>query len=206
MSEKIVLKDKHLLAKGGDRVCYIHPHDSSKLIKIPYSTQGEQNQQNKLDFIYFNHLKKNKKDLSKIAKCYDFVETNLGKGLVFDRVMDYDNTPSKSFRYLTAHKLIEIEEQTKLLKDLKNYLESNKILFHDNSMTNIFYKKLSKDKSTLIIVDGLGAKRLGIKFWLYRNIPFYRDYKIKKQWNKLMFLYNKDKVRIENGTMPMRRL
>jgi len=202
----IILNNELILAKGGDRICYIHPNDDTKLIKLPYSAQGDHNQQNKLDFIYNNYLKKNKKDLSKIAQCYNFVDTNIGRGLLFDRVMDYDHKPSKSFRYLIAHKLINIEEQTRLLEDLKFYLESNKILFHDNSMTNIFYKKLSKNKATLVIVDGLGGKRLGFKFWLYMNIPFYRNYKIKKQWKKLMFLYNKDRVRIENGTMPMRRL
>ncbi|PHO09807.1 hypothetical protein CPG37_07280 [Malaciobacter canalis] len=206
MNEKVILSNKYFLAKGGERDCYIYPNNKTKLIKILYSKEALKNHQNRLDYIYFKHLEKKGKDISKIAKCYDFVNTNLGEGLIFDRIMDYDGVPSKSFRYLVAHNLLTREEQKRLLKDLKTYLEKNKILFHDNSMTNIFYKKLDKNKATLVIVDGLGAKRLGLKFWLYRNVPFYRNYKIKKQWKKLMFLYNKDITRIDNGTMPMSRL
>lgn len=204
--ENIFLDDSLLIAKGGERDCYLHPHDNTKVIKTLHK-KDEHNNQNELEYSYMKYITKRKNiNLSQVTDCYGYVNTNLGKGLVFDRVLDFDGTPSKSFRYLVAYNLISREEQENLLEDLNNYLEKNKILFHDNSMTNIFYKKLSENKSTLVIVDGLGAKRLGFKFWLYMNIPLYRNYKIKKQWHKLMFLYNKDITRIDNGTMPMHRL
>ncbi|MFW2454249.1 YrbL family protein, partial [Aliarcobacter butzleri] len=85
-------------------------------------------------------------------------ETNLGKGLIFDRVMNYDDTPSKSFRYLIANKIITFHEQEILLNQLKNYLEKNQILFADNSLTNILCKEIRKNEYELIIIDGLGAK------------------------------------------------
>ena len=49
-----------------------------------------------------------------------------------------------------------------LINELKQYLEANGILFIDTSLTNIFCKKISKDKYKLIIVDGLGARRTGL--------------------------------------------
>lgn len=201
----IELFELSLVGKGGERNVYIYPNDSSKIIKV-LKKNAKHNNQNLLEYKYMKYLESKKLDISHLTKCYGFVNTNLGEGLVFDRVMDYDNTPSKSFRFMVAHKLIEEGLQLKLLEELKNYLEDNKILFVDNSMTNIFYQKTSEDNGRLIIVDGLGAKRDSVKFWLYLKLPIYRDYKIKKQWRKLMKLYNKDIRRIKDGTMPMHRL
>ncbi|MFY9074860.1 YrbL family protein [Malaciobacter mytili] len=201
----IKLDESLLIAKGGERACYLYPTDDKKIIKILY-TEGTHNNQNRLEYIYMNYLKRKKTDLSHITDCYGYIMTTLGKGLVYERVFDYDNKPSKSFRYMIAHKLIDEKEQNRLLNELKQYLDKNKILFIDNSMTNIFYKKTSLNSAKLVIVDGLGAKRIGFKFYLYLYLPFYRNYKIKKQWQKLMWLYNKDITRIKNNTMPMHRL
>lgn len=205
MNSKLILTDEHFIAKGGERACYLHPEDNTKIIKIIY-IDGIHNNQNELEYSYMNYLINKKIELTHITNCYGYVETTLGKGLVFDRVQDYNGVFSKSFRYMIAHKLIDKKEQLLLLNELKIYLEKNKIMFVDNSMTNIFYKKISDSKSKLVIIDGLGAKRTGIKYNLYKIFPLYRDYKIKKQWEKLLKLYNKDITRIENGTMPMGRL
>ncbi len=202
---KLILNDDLLIAKGGERDCYIHPENKNRVIKVLHK-EGVHNSQNKLEYLYMKYLKKRVKDLSQITDCYGYTDTNLGKGLIYERVFDYDNKPSKSFRYMIAHKLIEEKEQNRLLDELKRYLDKNKILFIDNSMTNIFYKRTSSNSSKLVIVDGLGAKRTGFKFYLYLYLPFYRNYKIKKQWQKLMWLYNKDITRIKNNTMPMNRL
>lgn len=36
MSE-LILNDVHLLAKGGERFCFVHPKDTTKVIKIVYT-------------------------------------------------------------------------------------------------------------------------------------------------------------------------
>ena len=194
-----------LLAKGGERICYIHPNDNTKIIKVLY-TKGTHNNQNELEYIYYEYLNKYNIDLSSISKCYDYIDTNKGKGLVFERIMDFDGKPSKSFRYLIANKLLPYDVQEQLILELKEYLDKNLILFVDTSLTNIFCKKIEDNKYKLIIIDGLGAKRLGMKFWLYRNSKFYTKYKIKRQWSKFMVMYKKDIKRIKLGTMPMHRL
>lgn len=201
----VTLNEELLIAKGGERACYIDPRDNTKVIKVLYSKE-EHNNQNKLEHIYMNYLIKNKKDLSLITNCYGYVNTNLGEGLVFDRVLDFDLTPSKSFRYYIAQKLISMKEQEELLKDLKEYLEQNGILFIDTSLTNIFCQKVNAKKYKLIIVDGLGAKRMGLKFWLYRHCSIYTKYKIRRQWAKLIKMYDKDIKRVELGKRPITRV
>lgn len=204
---KIELNDTYLIAKGGERACYIHPQDSTKVIKIlDIKMKDKHNNQNKLEFIYMNYLKNKKVDLSLVTDCYGYVETNLGQGLVFDRVLDYNGEPTKSFRYYVAYKLLSYEEQNRLITQLKDYLYKNMILFVDNSLTNIFCQEYKKGNYKLIIVDGLGSKRMGMKFWLYRNFIPYTQYKIKRQWNKFMMLYKKDLKRAELGERPFTRL
>lgn len=205
MSKEIILNNNLFLGKGGGRACYIHPEDETKVIKITYSDEGRINSQNSIDFKYINYIKELDKDLSHISCCYTYVETNLGTGLIFDRVVNYDKTPSKSFRYFIANKLISLELQKELLDELKKYLEKEEILFVDNSSTNILCQEIEKDKYKLVIIDGLGAKRNGPKFWLYLKIKLYRDYKIKKQWIKFMESYKKDLKRIDLNKNPITR-
>lgn len=204
--KELKLSDDLLIAKGGERGCYIDPRDNSKVIKVLYSQDQKHNNQNKLESIYMDFLKSKNVDISYLTNCYGFVQTNIGEGLVFDRVMDYDGTPSKSFRYYLANKIISEGLQQELLNELKENIEENLILFIDTSLTNIFCKKLSQEKYQLIIVDGLGAKRLGMKFWLYRQSKIYTKYKIKRQWNKLMRMYHKDILRARLGKRPFTRL
>lgn len=160
----IELNDALIIGKGGERICYSHPLNSKKVIKIVHVLNSHNNQ-NELEHSYMKYLDKKDVDLSGVTQCYGFVNTNKGKGLIFERVTDYDGKFSNSFRYMIAYKLISEQEQRKLLKDLRIYLEKNKILFIDNSLTNIFYKRENKNESSLIIVDGLGAKRMGLKFY-----------------------------------------
>ena len=202
---QIILNNELLIAKGGERACYINPYDQKKVIKV-LLTKEKDNQRNELEYIYMNYLDKKKRDLSALTKCYGYVDTNKGKGLVFDRVIDFDCKTSKSFRYYMVHKLIDLELQEQLLQDLKKYLIQNEILFVDTSLTNIFCQKIAEDKYKLIIVDGLGAKRMGFKFWLYRHSRIYTKYKILRQWSKLLQMYNKDVLRIKIGKDPIIRL
>lgn len=203
---RLFLDNSLLIAKGGERACYVHPNDDTKVIKILYSNLDKHNNQNKLEFIYMNYLKKKKVDISYVTDCYGYIQTNLGEGLVFDRVLDYDGIPSKSFRYYLANKMISEELQQKLLDELKNNIQENLILFIDTSLTNIFCQKIADNQYKLIIVDGLGAKRLGIKFFLYRQSKIYTKYKIKRQWAKLMKMYNRDIIRARLGERPFTRL
>jgi hypothetical protein len=203
--QQILLTDKDLLAKGGERACYIYPSDNTKVIKTIFA-QGLHNNQNELEYTYMQYLERKGVDLSHITKCFGFVDTNIGKGLVYDRVIDFDNTPSKSFRYYVANKLLSQDTQEQLVEELRIYLNKNLILFVDTSLTNLFCQQYEKDKFRLIIIDGLGAKRTGVKFWLYRNSKIYTKYKIQRQWEKFMKMYKADIKRANEGKRPFTRL
>ena len=184
-SLNLYLSDELLLAKGGERLCYLHPYDPTKVIKIT-SKKRVNRSQNKLDDVYHRYLMKSKKNLDQVTECFGFVETNLGKGLVFTRVLDYNGEASYSLEDVINKKLVPIEHQRQLLRELMTYLSENQILFVDIGCSNIFCQQLSEHQYRFVIVDGLGARRLNYKYWLYVYIGFYRRFKIKKQSIKMI--------------------
>lgn len=186
----IELHEDLLLGQGNARYCYIHPEDSSKLIKVE-KTKDLKKQQNKIDYIYYAYLVSQNADLSFISTCFEWIETNIGTGLVFERIENFDDSEALTFEEVIIQRTISKTTQKLLLKQLKSYLEINSILFIDVSLSNIICKKVSADEWQLIIVDGLGARRLKLQFWLQRKIKMYAHFKIRKQWNVLMENYNK---------------
>ena len=63
------------------------------------------------------------------------MNTNLGDGLIFDRVLNYDKTPVKSFRYFIAKKLINLDTNSKnniLLGVSKALLEKKELIKSEN--------------------------------------------------------------------------
>lgn len=192
MNDKLILTEKHFIARGGERDCYQHPLDSTKVIKIMYQKDGVYaygGNRNNLEYEYYTFLEKSKISFSQISKCYDFVDTNLGKGLVFDKIIDYNRKISLTFEQVINNNKFNDNKEKLLIKDLKDYIFNNNILFIDYGLHNVLCCEYEKDKYKLVIIDGLGAKRKGFKFWLYLNSKIYTKYKVKVQWNKFIKKY-----------------
>lgn len=187
----VQLKRELLLGDGGERLVFIHPNDNNKVIKVLKPGIKKHNFQNELEFKYYNFLINKNRDFSHITKCFGYIDTNFGKGLIFERVVDFDGQDSKFLRNCLNDNIFSEAQEKKLLEDLKSYLFKNEILFIDCSSHNVFCKKISEDKYTLIIYDGLGARRDGIKLSLYMKSKLYTKYKIKKQWK--LFIKNCEK-------------
>ncbi|RXK12365.1 hypothetical protein CP985_14515, partial [Malaciobacter mytili LMG 24559] len=82
----IILQNKDLLQKGSERACYEHPFDKNKIIKIVYNQKGKNNQ-NDQELYYYNFLNKQNIDYNNISICYGKIDTNLGEGLVFEKII-----------------------------------------------------------------------------------------------------------------------
>ena len=201
MDKKIILTDKYFIARGGERDCYLHPLDYKKVIKIVHGYSDILNRnQNDLDYKYFKFLEKLKIPYSHIIRCYGYIDTNLGKGLIFDKVFDYNGNISMSFLDAMMQNKFTQEAEYKLINDLKNYLFKNNVIFVDIGLYNILACEYQEDKYKLIIVDGLGGRRPGIRFWLYLNSKLFTKYKIRKSWKRFINELNKvKKIKFKDG-------
>ena len=197
--KKIDLKNAKILGKGTGRECYLHPYDYGKVIKKEYKN-AEHSKQNLIEYKYYDFLRRKNTNMKQIVNCYGFQKINDGtRGLVFDRVMNYDGKPSISLRKCMILKKLTINTLDRLFNELVEYINKNNILFIDTSLTNIFVQEYSFNQYKLIIIDGLGAKKYGFKFWLYLHLNIYKSYKIKKQIRKLEANYKSDLKRAIEG-------
>ena len=76
------------------------------------------------------------------------------------------------------------------LNILQQSLEDNKIVFADVSESNILCRRDEHGDYRLVIIDGLGTRHLGLKFWMQCYCPPYIHYKLWRQWNKLIYRVN----------------
>ena len=85
--ETIILSDDLYLSRGMHKWVYYHPHNHSLCIKIPYTP-------NDIDLSrelrYRKILHSQNKTISLLPKYYGEINTNLGKGYIFERIQDYD--------------------------------------------------------------------------------------------------------------------
>lgn len=177
--------DLVLLGKGNERLCYLHPDDPTKIIKVAYKEENARNQ-NMIEELYHAHMQEKGVSDEHLTHCYGTVDVEGKKGLVFDRVVNSDGSSSLTFADAVKKRVLSPDDALKLLEDLQGYLVVNNILFVDVSLDNIMCQEQEDGTFWLRIVDGLGARRPGFKFLLYRHFPRYTAYKVKSQWKKVM--------------------
>ncbi|ADD67201.1 PhoP regulatory network protein YrbL [Denitrovibrio acetiphilus DSM 12809] len=197
------LGQNYFLASGHQRMCYVHPHDESKVIKVAKFAESTVNikNQNLIDFFYSKIIEDRINDLSHITRCYGWVSTSMGEGLVVDRVQNYDGTPVCSFYDAVLASVLPTELERKLISDLNKYLSVNQLLFVDAVLLNILLQKINADEYKLVIVDGLGARKLTLKYALENAVYPLRKYKITKQALRLIKDYKKVKARAELNSL-----
>ena len=168
------------IGRGKERICYLHPYDNTKIIKVIHTSKSKQM---KRELIIYNQLK-NRQNINydHIPNFYGEVVTDRGTGYIFDVVINSDKTISKSLHYYLKSGF-SLEEFHSQLEQLKAYLFSHKILFcNDVSYEgNILVKENIDGSLRLIIIDGLGDV---ILFNWINKIDYLLKQKIKRRWER----------------------
>ena len=184
MAEKkiLTLTDDLMLGAGGHQAAYIHPADPSKCVKIAFDpNDGDVKKELRYRRICADKLSRSKL----VTKYYGEVETDKGRGLVFERVMNFDGASSLDLKdYLSAVSTAEEVDQSRaLLMDFrKDFLEEG-IAIVDTDITNFMVQRLSPTETQMRIVDNIGTPVL---------IPlvYYSDYiarrKARRVWNRIV--------------------
>lgn len=197
MKQKLILNKKLFIANGGERNCYTHLNDYTKVIKVVHR-KGYHNMQNELEYKYYQYLLKNNIPMTHLVNCHGFIDTNQGLGLVYDKIVDYNKNISISFKEMVSKNMLTDEIEQELIDELKNYIFKYNILFIDVDLSNVFCCEIKKDKYKLYIIDGLGARRMGWRFNLYLKSKLFTIYKMRKQWKKFIKGYNSIKLNNKN--------
>jgi hypothetical protein len=150
----IALSDKYLISVGTNRACYSNPDNKLLCIKINIGDNKETHREIK----YYMFLKKKNISWEMLSKYYGSINTNLGKGEMFELIRDYNGNISKQLNYYLKSNE-DKECLLNMLLKLKSYLLEEMIIVKDLNAANIVYQKYTQSSGRLVIIDGLNNKR-----------------------------------------------
>ena len=165
------LRQTPSFAEGGNRLCFVHPHDNNLCIKVT-KPDAIARLRAKKSFLkklkpasYFDDnlneynayqqpaIQNGGADIyTHIPHCYGWQETDLGAGLVSDYYSDDDQAPCKTLRQILQAHGYSDEIETKL-HQLADYLRDTQLLTKNILPHNVV---LAAD-GRLKIIDGIGA-------------------------------------------------
>ncbi|EGA70892.1 hypothetical protein VISI1226_16673 [Vibrio sinaloensis DSM 21326] len=181
----LILDDKLLLGQGNERECYVHPDDQALCIKV-YKPDMIVRSQNSIEYFYLKYLELKKVPFTHIPKCYRWIDTNKGKGLLIERILDGDGTPSLSMIEAIQKELVTKEVAKQLLVQLGDYLIKHRICISDINVDQVLLKNVNNQWVPMII-DGIGSRYFYTpKLPLIMLFPSFALRKTKTNWPLLI--------------------
>jgi hypothetical protein len=174
-SKPIPLRDAKPFGVGGRRLCYVHPGDPGKCIKVLRQDEKRTvriTSKKRLPFTrYFQREYDNnaheKQTLDRLARrigteisrhlprSYGYVDTDMGRGLVLDLVRDHDGGISRSLRELISIGY-ELEQFRPAFDELREFFLRHTVLTRAVLDHNIAAQLRSDGTWRLVMIDGLG--------------------------------------------------
>jgi len=173
-----------LIGSGKERHCYAHPTNPLLCIKITQKgVIGRR--QNLLDWTYYLYLKNRGINSPSVPKCYGWVSTDQGPGLLVERICRADSSPAPTL--LQAINTGEISRELALKLVEASFLEmiQKNIVVVDYHPDHMLVSEDAKGQRHIVVVDGLGSRHLGLRFWLRTRIPAYGRKKTRAVWNQV---------------------
>ena len=179
----LTINEDLFIGSGGHQATYIHPRDKNKCIKIPHSPDdGDVRKEMRYRKICAGKLERSRL----VTKFFGTVETNLGLGYVFERVMDYDGKTSRDMKKFlpktkpdneTLHRIWTI-----LFNFKSDFLQEN-IAIVDTDIENFMVQEPAPGVYRVRIVDNIGTPVLiPLVYWF----EFAAAWKAKRYWNRIV--------------------
>ena len=180
MSDTLSLSANLFVAEGTDRKCFRHPNEANLCIKILHPERRSGRFWREIS--YYSSLRRRDVDFRYLTRFHGSINTNLGKGAIFELVLDDDARVSKSLDYYLAQndKVFNawIVDEIECLK--QNFFQQW-IVFHDLNPTNILVKRLGFDEFRMVVIDGIGHNH-SVPLASYSSLLARK--KITRVWNR----------------------
>ncbi len=177
--EMILLMTSEPFATGDHRLCYRHPHDENLCIKV--NRQGKAQllkarapfykrfrsadsfDDNQIEYRAFQQpaiLRNTPEIWRHIPRCYGWVETDIGRGLVTDYYPSEKlNAPAMTLEHYL--KEFSVTPQLSLaLKELSAYLRRYLLLTKNLMPHNLLVLQNQQQKLHLVLIDGFGLSTI----------------------------------------------
>jgi hypothetical protein len=180
MRDRILLSATEYIGAGTDRACYRHPSRPECCIKILLPERHPRRFRREIR--YYRRLAFRRIDWQRMTRYHGTVRTNLGKGAIFDLVLDYDGGVSKSLEfYLHREDPGFGDWAIRELNALTRKFYDDWIVFHDLNPGNLLVQRLGAGNRRLVVIDGIGHNH----FLSVANYsPTFARRKLVRVWNR----------------------
>lgn len=181
-NDLITLTEELFLGKGVHKAAYIHPYNNNLCIKVPFNSPDIDVEK---ELAYRKTL--GNKELKLLPAYYGEIDTNLGKGYVFERAVDFDNSVSMELKFVFENK-VDVEEAfgcsvLEFLIKFRDMMLLDKIVVSDVDPANFMVVRLSPQEYTFKVVDNIGTP---VMLPLAYYFDFVAEKRIKKYWNRFV--------------------
>lgn len=171
-----VITVQELIGSGNDRDCWRLGPDLCVKVAKP----EQERPQNEIDFHYARYLADKNIASPYMPKVHGWVLTNKGPGLVFDLVLNYDGGVSNPVLAALQQRQINTEQAIAIVRQTFNWLKHDKVILADYGISNLLVQNYAPGKFRLVIIDGLGARKFGWRYFLNRLLGFKAVIKAKE--------------------------
>lgn len=176
------LSEVLFIGKGHHKAVYKHPANENLCIKIPFALPDVDITK---ELAYRKALSRRKKKLSLLTEYLGTVETNLGTGYVFERIVDYDGSASTLWKSVLEGKIPVREtfgvSALDLLMKFRDVMLAEKVVVSDVDAANFMIMRTSADSFVFKVVDNIGTP---VFLPLAYYIDFIAEKRIQRYWNR----------------------
>lgn len=187
----IHLNENDRIARSTTRDCYLHPENPDRVIKILRNPPGRfKRSANDQEWRSYRYIRKRFGKQDFFVDCQGFVETTLGRGLMFDCVRNFDGNISHCLLDILTdpeYDLVRVEE---VVERFCRALIEKEIPLFDLNLLNILIQVMPDGTYHPVSID------VKSKFNNYEiipvstYIPFFSRRKVRRRCGRLM-----DKIR-----------
>jgi len=169
------LKKLEPFARGGNRLCYIHPDDPNLCVKVRRPDFTLEDRRRKKGFPKnlrplssfddnleeFRELEKlqqhyGERAFAHISRCYGFVDTDMGKGLVSELIRNVDGRVAITLKQYLWDQGMSAEIE-RVIASFISFWTAELIPSRDLLLHNIVVQVGGEGPVRLVVIDGLGA-------------------------------------------------
>lgn len=183
-----------LLGKGHHKVVYTYPNRPMWCVKIVYDHSSfdvwrELRYRRARDFMGWPS--------SMLTKYNGTVETNLGTGFVYERIVDYDGQPSQSLKdyILAADNPAGMNELKSLIEEFRQLWRQELVIVSDTNPDNFAVQKITPTRHRLRIVDNIGS---GVRLPIIFYSRHFARKRIQRYWKRFLREMRRDHPNIIN--------
>lgn len=184
MSEILDLTNAKLIGKGTHKKCFVHPHDSTRCVKVAYNDLGKRDLNREVFYLKTRYRRRHISTI--LPRFYGEVQTNFGRGYVVDYLQNADGTPCLSLKdwLETAQANSQLDPLIDAaMQTLKRKIREDQVLCLAIYPENILFPKDDAGNYRPFLVNDLGnAARVPFAYWAERV----RLHSIDKRWQEFL--------------------